>query len=482
MSKNILIIDDDFSLRRVIEKALKNSKTNIKSVSTISEAWVDIEKNRFDLIICDVVLPDGDGLELVKKVKSKDNSQSFIIISAKNNLLTAIKANQLDVVDYLPKPLDLNDLTITVDRCLKNQMIKNNEFIIDEKLPIIGTSSVMQSVFKNIAKITKTNYTVLITGESGSGKELVAKVIHDYSSRSNSPFIPINMASLPKNLIESELFGYEKGSFTGAEKRTFGFFEKANGGTLFLDEIGDMPIDVQARLLRVLQFGEFSRVGGREVIRTDVRIISATNKNLLNSIDQNLFRQDLFYRLNVINIDLPPLREREDDIVEIAKSFLVKFSNNEKSLDSNGIEFLKNYSWPGNIRELENLFKRVCALSTDRIITGEILSEFLDKKEIHLNNHNLQDVSVKSYSSLNVFLQEFLDQLFDTLENETEIQLFEKFISEVEKQLISKTLKYYSGNQIKSSKLLGINRNTLRTKIQKYKISTKQLRNNVIES
>ena len=321
MSKNILIIDDDFSLRRVIEKALKNSKTNIKSVSTISEAWVDIEKNKFDLIICDVVLPDGDGLELVKKVKSKNNSQSFIIISAKNNLLTAIKANQLDVVDYLPKPLDLNDLTITVDRCLKNQMIKNNELIIDEKLPIIGTSSVMQSVFKNIAKITKTNYTVLITGESGSGKELVAKVIHDYSSRSHSPFIPINMASLPKNLIESELFGYEKGAFTGAEKRTLGFFEKANGGTLFLDEIGDMPIDVQARLLRVLQFGEFSRVGGREVIKTNVRIISATNKNLLNSIDQNLFRQDLYYRLNVINIDLPPLRERENDIIDIAKNF-----------------------------------------------------------------------------------------------------------------------------------------------------------------
>ena len=476
MSKNILIIDDDFSLRRVIEKALKNSKTNIKSVSTISEAWVDIEKNSFDLIICDVVLPDGDGLELVKKVKSKDNSQSFIIISAKNNLLTAIKANQLDVVDYLPKPLDLNDLTITVDRCLKNQMIKNNEFIIDEKLPIIGTSSVMQSVFKNIAKITKTNYTVLITGESGSGKELVAKVIHDYSSRSNSPFIPINMASLPKNLIESELFGYEKGSFTGAEKRTLGFFEKANGGTLFLDEIGDMPIDVQARLLRVLQFGEFSRVGGREVIKTDVRIISATNKNLLNSIDQNLFRQDLFYRLNVINVDLPPLRERENDIVDIAKSFLVNFSNNEKSLDSNGIEFLKNYSWPGNIRELENLFKRVCALSTERIITGEILSEFIDKKETLFNNHEIQELNVKSYSSLNVFLQEFLDQLFDTLENETEIQLFEKFISEVEKQLISKTLTYFSGNQIKSSKLLGINRNTLRSKIQKHKISTKYIK------
>ena len=475
MSKNILIIDDDFSLRRVMEKALKNSKTNIKSVSTISEAWVDIEKNEFDLIICDVVLPDGDGLELVKKVKLKKNSQPFIIISAKNNLLTAIKANQLDVVDYLPKPLDLNDLTITVDKCLKSQTIKNQELIIDEKLPIIGTSSVMQSVFKNIAKITKTNYTVLITGESGSGKELVAKVIHDYSSRSNLPFIPINMASLPENLIESELFGYEKGAFTGAEKRTLGFFEKANGGTLFLDEIGDMPIDIQARLLRVLQFGEFSRVGGREVIKTDVRIISATNKNLLNSIDQNLFRQDLYYRLNVINIDLPPLKDRENDIVDIAKNFLVKFSDNKKSLESSALEFLKNYSWPGNIRELENLLKRVCALSTEKIITEEILSDFLDKekKPIFENNFNLENSNVNKYSSLDVFIQEFLDKLFETLENESEIQLFEKFISQIEKQLLLKTLKYFSGNQIKSSKLLGINRNTLRSKIKKYKISTK---------
>ena len=475
MSKNILIIDDDFSLRRVIEKALKNSKTNIKSVSTISEAWVDIEKNEFDLIICDVVLPDGDGLELVKKVKLKNNSQSFIIISAKNNLLTAIKANQLDVADYLPKPLDLNDLTITVDRCLKTQIIKDQESIIDEKLPIIGTSSVMQSVFKDIAKITKTNYTVLITGESGSGKELVAKVIHDYSSRSHSPFIPINMASLPENLIESELFGYERGAFTGAEKRTLGFFEKANGGTLFLDEIGDMPIDIQARLLRVLQFGEFSRVGGREVIKTNVRIISATNKNLINSIDQNLFREDLYYRLNVINIDLPPLRDRENDIVDIAKNFLGKFSNNQKSLDNSALAFLKTYSWPGNIRELENVFKRVCALSTEKLITEEIISEFIDKEEVSISQSNInkQNRGVESYRSLNVFVQEFLDKLFDSLDNETEIQLFEKFISQIEKQLILKTLKYYSGNQMRSSKLLGINRNTLRSKIQKYKISTK---------
>tara|TARA_B100001121_G_scaffold238059_1_gene211728 strand:- start:391 stop:1254 length:864 start_codon:yes stop_codon:yes gene_type:complete len=283
------------------------------------------------------------------------------------------------------------------------------------------------------------------------------------------------MASLPENLIESELFGYEKGAFTGADKRTLGFFEKANGGTLFLDEIGDMPIDIQARLLRVLQFGEFSRVGGREVIKTNVRIISATNKNLINSIDQNLFRQDLYYRLNVINIDLPPLRDRENDIIDIAKNFLGKFSNNQKSLDNSALEFLKTYSWPGNIRELENLFKRVCALSTQKVITEEIISEFIDKEEISIphSNPNIKNSGVESYRSLNVFLQDFLDKLFDSLDNETEIQLFEKFISQIEKQLISKTLKYYSGNQIRSSKLLGINRNTLRSKIKKYKISTK---------
>ena len=475
MEKNILIIDDDFSLRRVIEKALKTSKTNITCVSSISEAWVRIEKFKFDLIICDVVLPDGDGLELVKKVKLKNSSQLFIIISAKNNLLTAIKADQLDVFEYLPKPLDLNDLTITVDRSLKHKQIHKDEFIIDDKLPIIGTSTVMQQVFKNIAKITKTNYTVLITGESGSGKELVAKVIHDYSPRSSHPFVAINMASLPKNLIESELFGYEKGAFTGAEKRTIGFFERANGGTLFLDEIGDMPIDVQARLLRVLQFGEFLRVGGRDVIKTDVRIISATNKNLLNSIDQNLFREDLYYRLNVINIDIPPLREREDDIIDLAKHFLFKFSNNQKNLDQSAIDYIKNYNWPGNVRELENIFKRVCALSSERIISKDNLIEFFDnieKRTTEKIKDNL-DYSVASYNSLNAFFDIFLDKLFETLDNESKIELYDNIICQVEKQLISKTLVYFSGNQIKSAELLGINRNTLRSKIKKYKIKNK---------
>ena len=473
MEKRILLIDDDISLRKVISRALSSSKISVESVSTLSEAWVTIEKSNFDLIICDVMLPDGDGLELVKKVKKKNKNQAFIIISAKNNILTAIKADQLEVFEYLPKPLDLNDLTISVNKCLKSERTLKHETQIDEKLPMIGTSLVMQQVYKNIAKITKTNHTVLITGESGTGKELVAKAIHNFSPRSEFPFVVINMASLPENLIESELFGYEKGAFTGAEKRTIGYFEKANGGTLFLDEIGDMPIDIQARLLRVLQFGELSRVGGREIIKTDVRIISATNKNLLNGVENQTFREDLFYRINVINIELPPLRKRENDIIYLSNHFLSKFSENSKQLDNNALGFVKQYSWPGNVRELENLFKRVSVLSTEKIVTIDTIKDLIDNKAKSFEILDESETQKKS-EGISSFFNDFLDKFFETIEDEnTELNLYEKFVYEIEKPLILKTLKYFKGNQIKTAKVLGINRNTLRSKITKHNIPKK---------
>ncbi len=473
MEKRILIIDDDFSLRKVISRALSSSKISVKSVSTLSEAWVIIEKIDFDLIICDVMLPDGDGLELVKKVKKKKINQPFIIISAKNNILTAIKADQLEVFEYLPKPLDLNDLTIAVNKCLRSERSFKQETQIDEKLPMIGTSLVMQQVYKNIAKITKTTHTVLITGESGTGKELVARAIHNFSPRSEYPFVVMNMASLPENLIESELFGYEKGAFTGAEKRTIGFFEKANGGTLFLDEIGDMPIDIQARLLRVLQFGELSRVGGREIIKTDVRIISATNKNLLSSVENQTFREDLFYRINVINIELPPLRKRENDIIYLSNHFLSKFSKNSKQLDNAALAFVKQYNWPGNVRELENLFKRVSVLSTEKIVTIDTIENLIDNQPKSYETTNISKTDNKSHSFSN-FLNDFLEKFFETIEDEnTELSLYDKFIYEIEKPLILKTLKYFKGNQIKTAKILGINRNTLRSKIAKHNIPKK---------
>ena len=473
MQKKILIIDDDHHLKVLMVKALSNSKISIKTSSTISEGWIILEKESFDLVICDVVLPDGDGLELVKKLKKKFNHLEFIIISAQNNILTAIKADQLDVFEYIPKPLDLNDLTISVDRSLKKKDKISEQFKIDENLPMIGTSSVMQDVYKKIAKITKTNYSVLINGESGTGKELVARTIHNFSERSQKPFIVINMASLPNNLIESELFGYEKGSFTGAEKQTIGFFEKASGGTLFLDEIGDMPVDIQSRLLRVLQFGELTRVGGRELIKIDVRIISATHKNLISSIEKEEFREDLFYRLNVINIKLPPLRDRENDIISLSNHYLSVFSDGQKQLDSSAINFLKNYSWPGNIRELENLFKRLSVLVSDRVINSIVLEDFIDSM-----NQDLSPPISKSTQSekenLRSYLDGFLKNFFSSLEsNDEEIELYNKFMHEFERPLILKTLEFCKGNQIKTSKMLGINRNTLRTKITRLKIPSK---------
>ncbi len=474
MQKKILIIDDDYALKVVMLKALRTSKINIKTAATISEGWYLLEKEEFDLVICDVVLPDGDGLELVKKLKKKFNHLEFIIISAQNNILTAIKADQLDVFEYIPKPLDLNDLIISVDRSLKKSSQKNQDFKFEENLPMIGTSQVMQAVYKNIAKITKTNFSVLINGESGTGKELVAKTIHNYSDRTKEAFTAINMASLPENLIESELFGYEKGAFTGAEKRTPGFFEKSSGGTIFLDEIGDMPYDIQSRLLRVLQFGEFTRVGGRELIKTDVRIISATNKNLQDSIEENKFREDLYYRLNVINIMLPPLRDREDDIISIAQHYLSLYSDGKKQFDSTAMNFLKNYNWPGNVRELENLLKRVSVLTSETIINSVTLEDYIDydKPRVNDNSTSLNNKSEKE--NLRSYLDSFLKNFFNTLDsNDEQFDLHERFMDEFERPLILKSLEFCKGNQIKTSKILGINRNTLRTKIKKLNIPTK---------
>ena len=475
MQKKILIIDDDYALRTVMIKALRTSKINIRTASTISEGWYLLEKEEFDLVICDVVLPDGDGLELVKKLKNKFNHLQFIVISAQNNILTAIKADQLDVFEYIPKPLDLNDLIISVDRSLKKGSDLSPQLKIEENLPMIGTSSVMHVVYKNIAKITKTNFSVFINGESGTGKELVAKTIHNFSDRADKLFTAINMASLPKDLIESELFGYEKGAFTGADRRTLGFFEKSSGGTLFLDEIGDMPYDIQSRLLRVLQFGEFTRVGGREPIKTDVRIISATNKNIKNLIEKGNFREDLFYRLNVINIYLPPLRERENDIISIARHYLSLYTDSKKQFDSSALSFLKSYRWPGNVRELENLLKRVSVMTSDSIINSLILEDYIDNKYIESqneNNTNRQNKNEKD--NLRLYLDSFLKKFFKTLDsNDEEIGLHEKFMDEFERPLILNSLEFCKGNQIKTSKILGINRNTLRTKLKKLNIPDK---------
>ncbi len=470
MENKILIIDSDISLKKILVKALKNSNTLIDTVSTLSEAWIEISKKHFDLVITDVELSDGDGLELVEKIKKKKLVTKIIVISKKNNLLTAVRANELDVYEYLTKPIDLNDLTIVVNRAFQKvkKFVISQDIIDEGKLPIIGNSIAMQNVYKTIAKLMKTDLTVLISGESGTGKELVAKAIHDFSPRSKEEFIVLNMAAIPKELIESELFGYEKGAFTGADKTTIGFFEKAEGGTLFLDEIGDMPFDIQARLLRVLQVGEFSRVGGRSILKSNVRIISATNKNLKEDVEAGLFREDLFYRLNVVNINVPSLRKRKSDILLLSNHFLNKFSKSMKKLDISSNDILENYNWPGNVRELENLFKKISVLYSESVITKSIISEELE------NHYDAKkEITSPSKQSIAKTIDEHLEDFFsafDKNENDTQLNLYNKLMMEFEKPLIKKTLEFCGGNQIKASMILGINRNTLRKKIKNLKI------------
>lgn len=464
--KNILVIDDDISLTRVLSKALNNSKTMVECVNSISKAWVLIEKKTFDLIITDVMLPDGDGLELVEKLQNKKKNLKIIVISAKNNLLTAVKASELGVFEYMPKPIDLNDLTVVVNRSLKsNKPIRQGEAGgQDEKLPIIGRSQPMQKVYRIIAKLMKTDLTVLITGESGTGKELVAKAIHDFSSRSNKQFLTLNMAAIPQNLIESELFGYEKGAFTGADSRKIGFFEEADGGTIFLDEIGDMPFEVQARLLRVLQLGEFTRVGGREKKISNVRIIAATNAKLKKSVDDGIFREDLYYRLNVVNIEMPALRTRVSDIFTLSKYFLNIYSP-KKSFNEDCKEVLEKYSWPGNVRELENFIKKIAILFSEDTISKEaLLNELVELEQIESDSKS--NSSLK-HQSLSKSIELHLDEFFQAIDPSSEdLELYKHLLAEFERPLITRSLDFCNGNQFKAAKILGINRNTLRKKMK----------------
>ena len=300
-------------------------------------------------------------------------------MSAQNTLMTAVNATQRGAFEYQPKPFDLVELTNVVKRALdtpQTQSQANKRNKDSEHLPLIGRSSAMQEVYRTLARLMSSDLTVLINGESGTGKELAARALHDYGRRKNHPFVAINMAAIPRELIESELFGHEKGSFTGALKRVLGRFEQAEGGTLFLDEIGDMPLEIQTRLLRVLQEGEYTTVGGRNSIRTNVRIVAATHRDLTQLIRQGLFREDLYYRLNVVPIRIPPLRERRDDIPELVRHFIagaVKEGLPWKSIDDSGMERLKTHHWPGNVRELENLVRRLGALYSQEVIGIEVI-------------------------------------------------------------------------------------------------------------
>ena len=461
----ILIADDDSTIRLVLEKKFNRSGYSTKSTDQGKKLLSWIEKGEGDLIITDVVMEDSNGLDLLPLIHEIRPDLPVMIMSGLNTIKTAIEASASGAYEYFPKPFDLEYVLDVVNKAFSpDKKISNesdNKTLFDEDLPIIGRSSAMQEVYRTLAKVVTSDLTVMVRGESGTGKELIARALHDYSPRKDKPFVAINMAAIPRELIESELFGYERGAFTGADKSTIGKFEMANEGTLFLDEIGDMPVEAQTRLLRVLQDGCFTSVGGKNIIYTNVRIVTATHRNLSDMISEGLFREDLYYRLNVIPIFVPPLRDRSDDIPLLINHFINKFTEEEKEkkvIQTDALVKLKNYKWPGNVRELENLIKRIIILAPEEYIDIGSIDSYFSKFEFSDNKY----VNI----SLGASVEKHLNQYFDSHKNQLPASgLYDRVIHEVERPLIIKTLKLVKGNQLKAAELLGINRNTLRKKI-----------------
>ncbi len=479
----VLIADDDRSIRTVLTQALGRAGYQVRATSAAATLWRWIEEGEGDAVITDVIMPDENGLDLIPRIRRIRPDLPIIVMSAQSTLTTAVQATQRGAFDYLPKPFDLTDLLAVVDRALKqplqqlNAPAKAAEPGVDEALPLIGRSPAMQEIYRVIARLTTTDLTVMINGESGAGKELVARALHDYGRRRAGPFVAINMAAIPRELIESELFGHERGAFTGATNRHVGRFEQAAGGTLFLDEIGDMPPEAQTRLLRVLQEGEYTSVGGRQPIRANARIIAATHRDLRALIRAGQFREDLFYRLNVVPIRLPPLRERPDDIPVLAQHFLNKAQSEglpAKTIDPAAMALLSAYRWPGNVRELENLIRRLAALVPQPVITETILAQ-------ELADYSVAEAPVPPIASndepdnLASVVERHITRLLASIrESGEEGVLYERALAELERPLIRMTLAETRGNQIRAAALLGLNRNTLRKKIREHGIGVQR--------
>jgi len=467
-SGSILVADDDSAIRTVLNQALSRAGYEVRSTGNAATLWRWVSQGDGDLVITDVVMPDENAFDLLPRIKKVRPDLPVIVMSAQNTFMTAIRASERGAYEYLPKPFDLKELMTIVGRALSEPKArppaadKSDEF---DSLPLIGRSPAMQEIYRLLARLMQTDLTVMISGESGTGKELVARALHDYGKRRSGPFVAINMAAIPRELIESELFGHEKGAFTGANNRSSGRFEQAEGGTLFLDEIGDMPMEAQTRLLRVLQQGEYTTVGGRTPIKTDVRIIAATNKDLRLLIQQGLFREDLFFRLNVVPLRLPPLRERAEDVPDLIRHFFAQAEKEglpAKQLDQAALERLKHHRWPGNVRELENLARRLAALYPQEIISGTVIESELAQPAIPTG----QSEPVTD-DGLAAAVERHLGEYFSGFANGLPPPgLYHRILREVEYPLLSAALAATRGNQIRAADLLGVNRNTLRKKIR----------------
>ncbi len=470
-SGTILVADDDAAIRTVLNQALSRSGYTVRLTSNAATLWRWVAEGEGDVVITDVVMPDGNAFDLIPRIKRTRPDLPVVVMSAHNTFMTAIRASEKGAYDYLPKPFDLKELTAIVGRALaepRDRSRAESDGEGDEAIPLVGRSPAMQDIYRMLARLMQTDLTVMISGESGTGKELVARALHDYGKRRKGPFVPVNMAAIPRDLIESELFGHERGAFTGAQARSSGRFEQAEGGTLFLDEIGDMPMDAQTRLLRVLQQGEYTTVGGRTPIRTDVRIIAATNRDLRQLIRQGLFREDLFFRLNVVPIRIPPLRERTDDISDLVRHFLGAAEREglpAKTIEPAGVEAMRRYRWPGNVRELENLIRRLTALYPQETLTAATVEgELGPMAEIDAAP---KDEADSIGGTLERHLASYFVEFGDGLPPPG---LYQRVLREVELPLISAALGATRGNQIKAAELLGLNRNTLRKKIRELDI------------
>ncbi|HEX8948777.1 MAG TPA: sigma-54 dependent transcriptional regulator [Dissulfurispiraceae bacterium] len=465
MDKKLLIIDDDESVIWVIKKALEPLGYEIEARTSIKAGIRAVDK--YKLIILDLMLPDGNGIDALKEIKVFNPDALVFIVTAHGRMESAIDAMREGAYDYLEKPFDIEELKIVVEKAFRD--ISMREELIElrqskeEAMPfpksgqIIGKSRSILKIFKEIGRVAPKDVTVLISGESGTGKELVARAIHNNSRRKFGQFVAINSASIPKERLEAELFGWEKGAFTGAVEKTAGKIQAADGGTLFLDEIAELDIDLQAKLLRFLQEKEYSPLGSNKIIKADVRIIGATNKDLKECVADGAFREDLYYRFNVIGITVPPLRERKEDIITLARHFLKEslrvFELPQKDFSKDAEKALTAYDWPGNVRELENTVKRASILSKGSLI---------ERRDLFANDYNSCSIREFLESKLNGFLGKMTK-----LENSN---LYETVISEAEKALFNIVLKETGGNQVKAAKILGINRNTLCKKIKEYKI------------
>ena len=459
---NIWIIDDEESIRTICTSALEDL-FNVESFSSASEALLALNSNKPDLIITDIKMPGMSGLEFLNKVSEKFPDLPTIIITAHANIDNALSAYKGGAFEYLTKPFDINEIRKLAIKATKTSKPAQNDVAQESNSEIVGKAESMQEVFKAIGKISKTDITVLIRGESGTGKELIAQSVHTNSTRSNEPFIAINVAAIPHELLESELFGHEKGSFTGAQSQRIGRFEQALGGTLFLDEIGDMHPELQTRLLRVLSSHEFYRVGGQKPIKSDVRIIAATNQNIEDLIKTGQFREDLYHRLNVFRIELPPLRKRKGDIPALVEYFLKKSADEIKSerkdIEENAMDILNEYNWPGNIRQLENTCRYITVMAPSTSITIDDIPDEVKNIEM-ITNGSTQVNGLDANIDWEVTLS---DHIKSVLKDQKDLTNLSK---ELEKILLQEALKASNGRRIDAAKILGLGRNTITRKIK----------------